>query len=257
MTNRRNWTREQLLAAFSLYCHTPFGQMHAKNPQIIKYAELIGRTPSALAMKLCNIASLDPVITSTGRKGLQGASSSDRAMWEEMNGDWEAFISKTQKAITSLKSLSSDRDIPEGIEENDYTGKNKLVQTNARIGQHFFRKSVLSSYNNRCCITGLTITKLLVASHIVPWSKDPANRLNPQNGLSLSMLHDKAFDIGLITINENLTVRVSRHIEAVDDNFFSESIQCYEGKNIYLPEKFQPCPKFLTYHRENVFEHWL
>lgn len=77
---RKNWTRQQLLVAFSLYCQMPFGKMHSRNPDIIKYAEYIGRTPSALAMKLTNIASLDPAITSTGRKGLKGASEADRKM---------------------------------------------------------------------------------------------------------------------------------------------------------------------------------
>lgn len=66
MAERLAWTRQQLLVAFSLYCQTPFGKLHSRNPEIIKYADLINRTPSALAMKLTNIASLDPAITSTG-----------------------------------------------------------------------------------------------------------------------------------------------------------------------------------------------
>ncbi|MXX40146.1 MAG: HNH endonuclease, partial [Gemmatimonadetes bacterium] len=86
----------------------------------------------------------------------------------------------------------------------------RIVQTKTRIGQNFFRKAVLSAYNYRCCITGLSIPKLLVASHIVPWHIDSANRLNPRNGLALSVLHDKAFDLGMITINEDMTVRVSK-----------------------------------------------
>lgn len=60
------WTREQRLIAFALYCRTPFGKMHSRNPEIIKLAQLLGRTPGSLAMKLVNFASLDPAITSTG-----------------------------------------------------------------------------------------------------------------------------------------------------------------------------------------------
>src|SRR3990167_8254586 len=92
------WTRKQLLVAFNLYCQMPFGKMHSRNPEIIKYAELIGRTPSALAMKLTNIASLDPAITSTGRSGLERASATDKAMWEEMQEDWERFAVEAQQA---------------------------------------------------------------------------------------------------------------------------------------------------------------
>lgn len=75
MATRINWSRNQLLIAFNLYCQMPFGKMDSRNPEVIKYAGIIGRTPSALAMKLSNIASLDPEITSTGRSGLKGASS--------------------------------------------------------------------------------------------------------------------------------------------------------------------------------------
>ncbi|MHB1495004.1 MAG: HNH endonuclease [Acidithiobacillus sp.] len=50
----------------------------------------------------------------------------------------------------------------------------------------------------------------LIASHINPWQVDAKNRLNPRNGCCLSMLHDKAFDAGIITIAEDMTVLVSR-----------------------------------------------
>jgi len=55
---RDNWTREQLILAFNLYCKLPFGRLHHRNPQIIELAGMIGRTPSAVAWKLSNFASL-------------------------------------------------------------------------------------------------------------------------------------------------------------------------------------------------------
>ena len=90
-----------------------------------------------------------------------------------------------------------------------------------------------------------------MASHIVPWSHDPVNRVNPRNGLSLSALHDRAFDSGLLTINDDMTVRVSPSYP--EDLFFSGSVASYHGKPIRLPEKFAPDPDFLAYHRENIF----
>jgi len=63
------WTREQLKLAFHLYCQLPFGKLHSRNAEIVELAQLIGRTPGAVAMKLVNFASLDPAITSTGRAG--------------------------------------------------------------------------------------------------------------------------------------------------------------------------------------------
>lgn len=248
---RKKWTRQQLLVAFSLYCQVPFGKMHSRNPDIIKYAEYIGRTPSALAMKLTNIASLDPVITSSGRKGLRGASEADRNMWVEMRSNWDAFVLDSEKALADVRS---DRGQEDDLDEKpvDYSGENKSIRTTARVGQSFFRNAVLSAYNGKCCITGLSDKRLLVASHIIPWREDEFNRLNPRNGLLLSMLHDKAFDLGIITINDDMTIRVSKK-DVVRDNYFKSSIEFYDGEQISLPEKFQPHTDFLTYHRENIF----
>jgi len=88
MTTTR-WTKEQLKLAFYLYCQLPFGKLDMRTPKVISLAKLIGRTPGAVAMKLNNFASLDPAITSTGRKGLEGASNLDREVWAEFHADWE------------------------------------------------------------------------------------------------------------------------------------------------------------------------
>lgn len=257
MATKNGWTRNQLLIAFNLYCQMPFGKMDSRNPEVIKYAEIIGRTPSALAMKLVNIASLDPAITSTGRSGLKRASNSDKAMWAEMQADWDYFANEMQQAINSfeipeLSMSEDDAAIPD--KTIDYSGSNKVIQSTTRIGQNFFRRSVLSAYEHRCCMSGLMVSQLLVASHIVPWRVDVANRLNPSNGLCLSMLHDKAFDIGVLTIAENMTIKVSKKIANNDDMFFNAAILAYDGKPIFLPKKFRPFADFLHYHREQIFE---
>ncbi len=252
MQFRKNWTRKQLLVAFMLYCQLPFGKLHSRNPEIVKYAELIGRTPSALAMKLSNIASLDPVITSTGRKGLKGASILDQEIWDEMQNDWEKFV---EEAVQSLNEISGEQiEKITGIEKESYIGKIRLVETKARVGQNFFRASVMSAYNEKCCISGLSHPSLLVASHIIPWKDDETQRLNPRNGLALSMLHDKAFDLGMITIDENMRVVVSHKYIDEGDAFYNQSIKSFEGKLITLPEKFLPELSFLEFHRENIFE---
>lgn len=258
MPAKNGWSRQQLLVAFNLYCQMPFGKMHSRNPDVIKHAELIERTPSALAMKLTNIASLDPAITSTGRKGLEGASAADKSMWQEMQADWERFAIEAQHAAsifgiaTEPEAVIDDMSIPDEV--IDYTGSNKTVKATARVGQDFFRRSVLSAYNYRCCITGLSVPKLLVASHIIPWRVDATNRLNPRNGLCLSMLHDKAFDAGIIAISNEMTVSVSRKYSAHTDQFFNSALLAYDGKPIVLPEKFFPLAEFLAYHRQHVFE---
>lgn len=261
MTSTKGWTRQQLLVAFNLYCQLQFGKLHSRNPEIIKFAKLIGRTPSALAMKLTNIASLDPAITATGRKGLKGASSTDRAMWQEMQCNWEAFAIESSLAIKNIQQdkLTEDSENTSSSNEEeseDYSAENQTVTSSRRIGQNFFRKSVLSAYGYRCCISGLSVPQLLVASHIIPWRADPENRLNPRNGLSLSTIHDKAFDIGIIAIADDMTILVSEKITQVNDHFFQEAILDFKGKPIAKPEKFRPHTKFLEYHRKHIFESW-
>ncbi len=114
------WTREQLLVAFKLYCQLPFGKLHSRNPEIIRYSKLIGRTPSALAMKLTNIASLDPVITSSGRRGLTGASITDKKMWEEMQNNWEVFAEESERVTLELLSGNySEQAITQTSEEKE------------------------------------------------------------------------------------------------------------------------------------------
>lgn len=257
-----NWSREQLLIAFHLYCQLPFGRMHSKNPDIIRFADLIGRTPSALAMKLTNIASLDPIITSSGRRGLSGASSTDKAMWDEMQRGWEDFAIESQAAVDSLMARTNSQSLDKSLTTHDfsfddmpdYSSENKISQTKVRIGQQFFRRAVISAYAGRCCITGLSHPILLVASHIVPWRSDENNRLNPRNGLCLSTLHDKAFDKGLITIRPDYTIKISSSTRQLADNRFAmDWLVDLEGKMITLPDKFSPSLEFIEWHNEHIF----
>ena len=252
---RSGWTRSQLLVAFALYCRIPFSRLHARNPEVIEVADAIGRTPSALAMKLVNIASLDPEITTTGRSGLRNASANDREMWDHMQNGWAEFAAESYLAMSEFGV--SDESLDGTVQRDgngDRVGEDRAVNTTVRVGQDFFRAAVLSAYSGQCCITGLSVPKLLIASHIVPWRVDKHNRVNPRNGLLLSALHDRAFDAGLITVGDDLTVRVSPKYSAQNDKFFLSSIGDYDGLPIRLPTKFRPAGEFLAYHRRHVFQ---
>ena len=203
----KKWDRHELIVAFNLYCQLPFGKIHSRNPVIIQVSKQLNRTPSSLAMKMLNFASLDPMIINSGRHGLGNASNSDRAIWKEFHEDWERLALEGQMLLKST-NIMSPKALAE-IEPADFTGETKKSSVEVRLKQSFFRQAVMSSYQGRCCMTGLTDQRLLIASHIIPWSKDKANRLNPSNGLCLSALHDKAFDYGLITVLPDWRIRVS------------------------------------------------
>ena len=257
LVGRTRWTKEQVKLGFNLYCQLPFGKLHSRNPEIIELANLIGRTTSAVAMKLCNIASLDPVITSSGRSGLKGASALDREVWDEFHADWDRLALDClhiHEQLRAEKGLSDDEPVGAELEDiDDFTGETKRVVTEQRIRQQFFRRAVLSSYHGRCCMSGLSDARLLIASHIVPWSKDKNNRLNPRNGLCLSALHDKAFDRGLITLDDDFRVILSKDLEHRDEPFVREFFHPLAGQMITLPERFMPDKGFLAQHREMLF----
>lgn len=253
MTTTR-WTKEQLKLAFHLYCQLPFGKLDMRTPEVIKLAGLIGRTPGAVAMKLSNFASLDPAITSTGRKGLDGASNLDREIWDEFHADWEALAVESEMLRRKLDADTQPMDdAEEQLVPDDFTGETRKVVTEQRIKQSFFRRAVLSSYRGRCCMSGLPETRLLVASHIVPWSKDKANRLNPSNGLCLSAIHDRAFDKGLITLSEGMKVIVSTELRRNKEPFVTEVLIPLDGRPIELPERFVPQKEFIEWHRNVHF----
>jgi len=67
----------------------------------------------------------------------------------------------------------------------------------------------LANYDYRCTICQINNLKLLNAGHIIPWSVDEHRRADPQNGLSLCALHDRAFDRGLLTVDEDYKVILS------------------------------------------------
>ncbi|HCT40643.1 MAG TPA: restriction endonuclease [Moraxellaceae bacterium] len=259
-----NWTREQVLVALALYCYLPFGKLDQSTPIIIDVANRLGRTPGALAMKLNNLAGLDPEITSSGRVGLTGSSNTDKAIWAEFESDREATLLQSQKLLNELYDgktpldLSIPDEAPSEAEEPilalpEVTSSKAFVTI--RRGQNLFRKMVLSSYKVRCCITGFSHPNLLVASHIRPWSMDQENRLNPKNGLCLNSFHDKAFDTGLIAIRPDLTIALSNEfIAGARTADVPEWFLSFEGKSIIKPTKFHPSKEFLDWHYNEIFK---
>lgn len=239
MSERKRWTREELALVLNLYCKLPFGKMHTHNSEIIRLSEYLGRTPGSVAMKLVNFASLDPTLH---QKGLTACSKLDRQIWQEFFED-ENMVEQTE---TISETLSSDV-----LETIDYSADNVIVSAKGRKLQGFFRKAILANYGNSCCITGMRIPALLVASHIVPWNADKNIRVHPQNGLCLNALHDKAFDKGLVTIDSSYKVVVSQSVAKEENN---SALWDFEGQKITFPEKFLPSLEFLRYHQSHIFK---
>jgi putative restriction endonuclease len=262
------WTREHLLIALNLYCKLPFGQLHRHNHIIIEVAAKMGRTASSLSMKLCNFAALDPIQKARGIRGLSGATKQDQAIWSEFKENISVLGPTSEQLLHDLliQDQSKEVDLLESnkiqikssfqTERSDRPTESK-VTVNARRGQQFFRQAVLSAYGIHCCISGISVPDLLVASHIKPWNDFPADRLNPRNGLCLSRLHDGAFDAGLITLDGEFNVILSKRLKKYfPEPLLEQNFRPFENKPISMPEKLvEPNPEFIRYHREEIFEH--
>ena len=204
MPRGTNWTWDETLVAFRLYCRTPFGKLHQNNPEIIALARQLGRNPSAVAMKGSNFASLDPAQQARGIKGLANRSHFEQEVWGRFHADSESVAAEAEAAHDRLTAGDTPTVAvpPAGPTESSAVVRVRRVQS-------FFRSAVLASYDARCALTGLAVPALLNASHIIPWSADSHRRADPTNGLCLNALHDRAFDRGLITFDAELRVVVS------------------------------------------------
>lgn len=254
MTKSNNWTKEETIIAFNVYCKIPFKSSSKNNPTIIKYANIIGRSPSALNMKVGNFGRLDPELKKQGIVGLGNGSKLDEIVWHEFNGNWDKLAYESEKLIAKFQNKNVEEIIDIDLFEFPI-GIEREVLIKQRVNQSFFRSTILSSYNLKCCITGLSISEFLVASHIKPWKSDEANRLNPHNGLCLNSIHDKAFDKGFITVTPDYKIKVSKYFDEVkNDNSILDFFLKYNNQSIILPDRFLPSKEFLDWHYNNLFQ---
>jgi putative restriction endonuclease len=248
---RRDWTREELIVAFNLYCKIPFGKIHIRNPLVIELAKALGRTPSAVSWKLANFARLDPALQQRNIAGATHGAQGEVDVWEEFNDNWERLAFESERLLEKITGRGLE--VVEEIKQFP-EGRTRETLIRARVNQGFFRAAVLAAYETRCCITGLPIPELLNASHIIPWALDIKNRTNPRNGLCLNAIHDRAFDCGLLTIATDFTVKLSPKVKAKSaDKAVTEFLCNYDGVSISLPRRFSPDIECLRFHNERVF----
>jgi putative restriction endonuclease len=246
----KDWSRDEHILAFNLYCKIPFGQIHTHNPQIIELAKLLHRTPGSVSLKLSNFARHDPELQARGIKGMQHGAKGEIEIWREFDDNPETLAFESERLLSKftgrpLEEIAEidERELPkEGLE------RERMVHT--RVNQHFFRTAVLSAYDYKCCVTGLAVPELLVASHIVRWADDRKQRMNPRNGLCLNALHDRAFDRGLMFIAKDLTVHFrEKLIKSEKKSSGLDWLLSYEGKPITEPRKFKPDVSLLVIHK--------
>ena len=133
------WTKEQVKLAFHLYCQLPYGRIHGRNPEIMMLAKVIGRTSDAVAMKMLNIASIDPAVTGAGKAGLGNASALDRVVWDEFHSNWEGLALECHQLMQQYGPHKQDelQTKEDAFLPGEFTGETRQVLTAQRIKQHF------------------------------------------------------------------------------------------------------------------------
>lgn len=252
--SRRLWTREELILTLSVYFQLPFGRLNHNTPEVRELARLIGRTENSAALRLVNFAACDPYITGSGRTGMPAGIPVCKPIWDEFVNDRERLFNEAQRIKADLLNQSIEETLH--LTSSDLEGRERTAVIRQRVNQTVFRSMVLANYEERCAITGINIPELLVAGHIIPWADStPQQKLNPENGICLSALYDRAFDKGLITISpDDYIIHLSSALREYEtQEYFDKHFGNLMGRSITMPIEHKPNRDFLAYHRDHVF----
>lgn len=256
------WTRDEFILVMNLYSKLRYGQFNYRNTEVIKLAELIGKTPGAVAYKLVHLSSQDPKHKDRV-KGLANPGKNAIEMYNEFANNWDEMLYQSEVLLAKyqnkkVEEIALDQNEIQEIEKDILIGKEgkyieRIVKT--RVNQSLFRKVVVNNYSNSCAICSLDIQSLLVASHILKWSENEEHRLNPTNGLCLCNIHDRAFELGYIGIKTDYSILISDELKkSKDKETFSSLFGRHENKSLILPDKFYPNTVFLESHMSNVYK---
>lgn len=154
-----------------------------------------------------------------------------------------------ESAAIDNSELANFRD---QITAKDFSVSDTTATTKTRgSAQRAFADAVKANYGWRCAITGISSRVFLVASHIVPWSQDHTIRLDPSNGICLSLLVDRAFEKGYLIVENDLTIRINWEMVG-DDTSLRSFLEPIDRTQVRLPISSPPRPEFLQRRRTLV-----
>lgn len=144
-----------------------------------------------------------------------------------------AYLSKCDEELLALILDNGTICGPPSIHQSNSTSE-VFRQVKQRIGQAQFSKAVKENYNYKCCFPDCEIVncKFLIGSHIARWVDNPEKRGNTSNGLCLCPIHDKAFENGYFSLDNDFRVVLSRDLEVQTSKVFLERIKPYEHRKI-------------------------
>ena len=119
----------------------------------------------------------------------------------------------------------------------------------SRVGQGWYRREILNRWNNMCSVTNCELSKILISSHIVPWSEsNDQEKLDVGNGILLSPNLDSLFDKHLISFEDNGDIIISKNLTTKD----LQILGVY--RDMKLRKVYDDMKSYLKKHRTKFFE---
>lgn len=240
------WTEDEFILALELYFRIPFGSISKSNPDIIKLAKLIGRTPSSVGMRLSNYAHLDPNLSANG---LSGGGKNCALYWNK----YEHNLSQLKKdaAVSRIRII-------EQIESNALPIQ-RIKDVDRLVDDMYnfrFQDIILSNYNQRCAVTGMAIPSLITACHIIPSAIDEETNLKADNGICLTVLHAKSYVEGLIGIDADYILHISPQLKKYAfENGYSSNFKRYDNQRLNFNNVVaKPNPEYLEWHMQTIYQ---
>lgn len=156
--------------------------------------------------------------------------------------------SKLLTLIESQNKIDIETEFVKDVEKSKNSETTRKAIVDSRIGHSGFKKDLISYWNGKCAVTGISLTDILIASHIKPWKvSNNKERLDEYNGLLLSPNYDKLFDSGYISFNDDGKIIISTVLNESDINELKISSNDSLLKNLEDKHK-----KYLEYHRNII-----
>ncbi|MBI0146229.1 HNH endonuclease [Bifidobacterium sp. M0399] len=256
--------------AFALYIVLEPRECDDNGLDVQRLASFLNRTPASVALKIWNIAARDVNRSAQGKAGMKHGSKLDSQVWQWYEENPDAFMAECLNLLRhALMQANKQHFHPAPLASDRYSlletatrlllgkrnpkGGERATTTIQRINQSYFRNSLLLNYQCTCCITGMQIPSMLIASHIKPWkASTPTEKTAASNGLLLNAFHDRAFDQGLISIDDDYRIMVN-HDKVRHSPINDQWLYAFEDQRITLPSISRPSHEFIEYHHKHIF----
>ena len=213
-------------------------------------ARLINRTPSSVAMRLCNYANCDPDLRARGVKGLAGG-------YAQCLPYWERFANKRGELTTT--AIKCRKRLIETVKTDSIEAYAHISDWDTLVNElldYKFQSVVKKNYHERCAVSGLTVSQFLVGCHIVPSTETEEDTIDASNGILLTLLYARAFTEGLIGFDQKYRIHLSSELKShqFDKGYYS-LFRRYDGSELGISDVLiKPNPEYLEWHMDTIFD---